>query len=89
MLRRTYVGRKDGVVGTATSVEDRLIGGTAEVDCVVVGGTGGATSPDVVLIDLVGWAVDVLGAVDRTAVPRRLFTRAAFAVERLTCSFCA
>ena len=72
----TYVGREDGVVGARTAAEHRLIGGAAEVRRVIVRGTRGATAPDVVHVDLVGRAVDVLGTVNRTAVPRSVPTRA-------------
>jgi len=72
----THVGRQYGVVGTSAAVEDRFVGGAAEVRGVVVGGARGAAASDVVHVDLVRRAVNVLVAVDRTAVPRRVSTRA-------------
>ena len=75
-MAATHVGRQYGVVRAAAAVEHRLVGGSAEVGRVVVRGAGGAAASDVVQIDLVGRAVDVLGAVDRAAVPRRVATRA-------------
>jgi len=72
----TYVWCQYGAVETSTSVEYRFSGGAAEVVGVVVRGARGAASSDVTLVHLVTWAVDVLGAVDATAVPRCILTRA-------------
>jgi len=75
-IATTYVGRQNGVVRTSASVEYGLVGSAAEVSRIVIGSTRGAASSDVMQVDLVTWTVDVFGAVDVAAVPRRVLTRA-------------
>jgi len=72
----TYVGRQYGVGGTSASVEGWFDGCAAELGGVVIAGARGTAAPDVVQVDLVSRTVDVLGAVDAAAVPRRILALA-------------